>query len=64
VKEITALGLKYSLLTQYTSFVAIDKKVRNVGGKQETVEQVLPLPQACPTTRSAAARRLDSPGRA
>jgi Ca-activated chloride channel family protein len=45
VKEITALGLKYSLLTQYTSFVAIDKKVRNIGGKQETVEQVLPLPQ-------------------
>jgi Ca-activated chloride channel family protein len=45
VKEITALGLKYSLLTQYTSFVAIDKKVRNVGGKQEVVEQALPLPQ-------------------
>jgi Ca-activated chloride channel family protein len=45
VKEITALGLKYSLLTQYTSFVAIDKKVRNVGGTQEVVEQALPLPQ-------------------
>jgi len=45
IKEVTALGLKYSLLTQYTSFVAIDKKVRNVGGKQEVVEQVLPLPQ-------------------
>jgi Ca-activated chloride channel family protein len=45
VKEVTALGLKYSLLTEYTSFVAVDKKVRNVGGKQETVEQVLPLPQ-------------------
>ena len=45
IKEVTALGLKYSLLTQYTSFVAIDKKVRNVGGKTEVVEQVLPLPQ-------------------
>ena len=45
IKEVTALGLKYSLLTQYTSFVAIDKKVRNVGGKTEVVEQALPLPQ-------------------
>jgi Ca-activated chloride channel family protein len=45
IKEVTALGLKYSLLTQYTSFVAVDRKVRNVGGKQELVEQVLPLPQ-------------------
>ncbi|HTW92490.1 MAG TPA: VIT domain-containing protein [bacterium] len=45
VKQVTALGLKYSLLTQYTSFVAIDKKVRNVGGKQEVVEQALPMPQ-------------------
>ena len=45
VKEVTRLGLKYNLLTNYTSFVAIDKKVRNVGGKQEVVEQVLPLPQ-------------------
>ncbi len=45
VKEVTRLGLKYNLLTNYTSFVAIDSKVRNVGGKQEVVEQVLPLPQ-------------------
>jgi Ca-activated chloride channel family protein len=45
VKEVTRLGLKYNLLTNYTSFVAIDQKVRNVGGKQEVVEQVLPLPQ-------------------
>ncbi|MBN2465904.1 AgmX/PglI C-terminal domain-containing protein [candidate division WOR-3 bacterium] len=45
IKEVTDLGLKYSLLTQYTSFVAVDKKVRNVGGKTEVVEQVLPLPQ-------------------
>jgi len=45
IKEVTALGLKYSLLTQYTSFVAVDRKVRNVGGKQEVVEQALPLPQ-------------------
>jgi Ca-activated chloride channel family protein len=45
VKEVTQLGLKYSLLTQYTSFVAIDRQVRNAGGKTVTVEQPLPLPQ-------------------
>jgi Ca-activated chloride channel family protein len=41
----TLLGLKYNLLTNYTSFVAIDQKVRNVGGKQEVVEQALPMPE-------------------
>jgi Ca-activated chloride channel family protein len=45
VKEVTQLGLKYNLLTNYTSFVAIDQKVRNVGGKQEVIEQALPMPQ-------------------
>jgi Ca-activated chloride channel homolog len=45
IKEVTDLGLKYSLLTQYTSFVAIDSRVRNKGGEQETVTQPLPLPE-------------------
>jgi len=45
VKEITDLGLKYNLLTQYTSFVAIDSLVRNKDGKSATVKQPLPLPQ-------------------
>jgi len=45
VKEVTRLGLKYNLLTNYTSFVAIDRKVRNVGGRQEVVEQALPMPE-------------------
>ena len=45
IKEVTALGLKYNLLTQYTSFIAVDQKIRNVGGKQEVVEQPLPMPQ-------------------
>ncbi len=44
VKEVTALGLKYNLLTQYTSFVAIDSRVRS-DGKTEVVKQPLPLPQ-------------------
>ena len=45
VKAITNLGLTYNLLTAYTSFVAVDEVVRNVGGKLQTVKQALPLPQ-------------------
>jgi TonB-linked SusC/RagA family outer membrane protein len=43
-KEITELGLKYNLLTQYTSFIAIDSLVRNSGRDSERVKQPLPLP--------------------
>jgi Ca-activated chloride channel family protein len=43
---ITELGLKYSLLTQYTSFIAIDQVVRNPNpALATTVDQPLPLPQ-------------------
>jgi Ca-activated chloride channel homolog len=45
VQEVTALGLSYNLLTQYTSFVAIDSEVRLKDGKAVTVKQPLPLPQ-------------------
>ena len=45
VKEVTALGLAYNLLTPYTSFVAIDTRVRVQDGKPVTVTQALPLPQ-------------------
>ena len=44
VKEITSLGLKYSLLTQYTSFIAVREQVTNPNGQAEDVEQPLPLP--------------------
>ncbi len=44
VKEITALGLKYSLLTQYTSFIAVLEEVRNPLGPADNVKQPLPLP--------------------
>ncbi len=43
-KEVTALGLKYHLITDYTSFVAVDKVVRKTG-KVVTVKQPLPLPE-------------------
>ena len=41
--EITALGLKYNLLTNYTSFIAIEEKPAG-DGKMETVKQPLPMP--------------------
>ena len=42
---ITQLGLDYSLLTQYTSFIAVDKVVRNPGGQNATANQPSPLPE-------------------
>ncbi len=46
IKEIiTELGLKYNLLTQYTSFIAIDSLIRNNGDSLTTVTQPLPMPQ-------------------
>lgn len=45
VEEITNLGLKYNLLTDYTSFIAVDSEIRNLDGKIATINQPLPLPQ-------------------
>ena len=42
---ITRLGLDYSLLTQYTSFIAVDKVVRNPGGQGATANQPGPMPE-------------------
>ncbi|MHC1724683.1 MAG: VIT domain-containing protein [Syntrophobacteraceae bacterium] len=45
VGKITELGLKYNLLTAYTSFVAIDQRVRRKDGDVTTVKQPLPMPE-------------------
>jgi len=46
VEEITKLGLDYHLLTNYTSFIAVDHRVRNPKPEDaETVKQPLPLPE-------------------
>jgi hypothetical protein len=42
---ITGLGLGYSLLTPFTSFVAVDSQVANRTGQLDTVRQVLPMPE-------------------
>lgn len=44
INEITGLGLAYSLLTKYTSFVAVQEVVRNIEGATD-VDQPLPLPE-------------------
>ncbi len=60
-QEVTDLGLKYSLLTAYTSFVAVDSEVRLKEGQATTVKQPLPLPQGVPNT---AVGQLGQPMRA
>jgi Ca-activated chloride channel family protein len=44
-EAITTLGLRYSLLTNYTSFIAVDQIVRAADTPSTTVNQPLPLPQ-------------------
>ncbi|MBK7212134.1 MAG: TonB family protein [Bacteroidales bacterium] len=44
-EQVTEIGLKYSLLTKYTSFIAIDSEKRNQNGDIETVNQPLPMPE-------------------
>lgn len=50
IEEVTQLGLKYHLMTEYTSFVAVDHVVRNKGGEQTLVKQPLPLPKGVENT--------------
>jgi Ca-activated chloride channel family protein len=45
-KAITDLGLQYGLLTQYTSFLAVDQVVRNTqAASTPAVDQPSPMPQ-------------------
>jgi len=45
-QRITELGLRYGLLTQYTSFIAVDKVVRNPAPEAAVgVDQPQPLPK-------------------
>jgi Ca-activated chloride channel family protein len=45
VAEITSLGLTYSLLTKYTSFIAVHEAVRRTSESADDVDQPLPLPE-------------------
>ncbi len=43
--EVTKLGLDYGLMTQYTSFVAVEEKTVTEGGKARRVEVPVELPE-------------------
>jgi Ca-activated chloride channel family protein len=43
-KEVTQIGLDYSMLTQFTSFIAVTEEVRNTGDAAKDVDQPLSLP--------------------
>ena len=45
VADITLLGLKYNLLTRYTSFIAVQEIVRRTTADATDVDQPLPLPE-------------------
>ena len=44
-KTVTQLGLDYSMMTPYTSFIAVTETVRSQDGSAADVKQPLPLPQ-------------------
>ncbi|RYD24490.1 MAG: VWA domain-containing protein, partial [Verrucomicrobiaceae bacterium] len=50
VGEITALGMGYSLLTPYTSFLAVDETPREFSEMAQTVKQPLPMPKGVSET--------------
>lgn len=45
IEQVTQLGLSFRLMTQWTSFVAVEEKVVNVEGKPQTVVQPIELPE-------------------
>ena len=44
-QQVTSLGLKYTMMTPYTSFVAVTETIRNKTGLADDVKQPLPLPK-------------------
>ncbi len=43
-QEVIDLGIRYNLMSKYTSFVAVDEQRVNDNGKLKSVQQPLPLP--------------------
>jgi Ca-activated chloride channel family protein len=44
-EKITQTALDYNLMSQYTSFVAVEQRVVNVGGRQRTVDVPVEMPE-------------------
>ncbi|MGR9114644.1 MAG: VIT domain-containing protein [Gammaproteobacteria bacterium] len=57
---IVELGLKFSLLTRFTSFVAVDEVIADESGNARNLQQPLPLPQGV-TTLALASRPMPEP---
>ncbi len=61
-KQITELGLKYNLMTKYTSFLAVDRQFKIDNDiKKCTVKQVLPLPKGVSNQAISEEVRVYSP---
>jgi len=44
-EQVTALGVEYSLLTQYTSFVAVEQQTVTIGGEPRRVDVPVEMPE-------------------
>src|SRR5262249_11192056 len=44
-EQIVNTALEYRLMSQYTSFVAVEQKVVNTGGKQRTIDVPVEMPE-------------------
>jgi len=61
-QAITNLGLTHNLLTEFTSFVAVDQTVRNQLAENRSVKQPLPLPQGVSTKAVGGVKTTPEPG--
>ncbi len=62
-EEIVALGLKYNLLTPFTSFIAVDEIIRHPNLDSRDVKQPLPLPARVSNLAvGGGVRRVPEPG--
>src|SRR4029453_5127399 len=64
VEAIPQLGLGYSMLTAFTSFVAVDSAVVNQGGARGRVNQPLPMPEGVSNAAVGEVASLGKVGRA
>jgi Ca-activated chloride channel homolog len=60
-REITRLGIDFHLLTQFTSFVAVDRSKRIAGGTLVTVHQPVEEPEGVDVEMAGGMRAEDAP---
>lgn len=61
-EEVTQLGLAYSMMTPYTSFVAVVDTIQNPSKKSTDVDQPLPLPLRVSDLAAGGYRLASEPG--